>query len=239
MMSPFFAMIWILCLLAGLLAPAGGTAHAQPAAAAQDQDQLATRALVREIQFMLLRLGFDPGPIDGIPRHLTNAAVRRFEQIQELPSVELQLGGRVPGEFLARLRTEAAHAMFGAAGGADTEPRSTSPPAGETSPAALPGHSVGAAPPNPPPADRFSACAYDPEDFHIGASRYTPDSFLKEGFDGSTARAIASLKERLEEGRQIADKVGISALKEVQRQARVLKYFECRLKIEQASANKG
>ena len=32
---------------------------------------------------------------------------------------------------------------------------------------------------------------------------------------------------------------GISALKEVQRQARVLQYLECRLKLEQASASKG
>ena len=35
------------------------------------------------------------------------------------------------------------------------------------------------------------------------------------------------------------DRIGISALKDVQRQARVLQYFECRLKIEQASAGKG
>jgi hypothetical protein len=62
---------------------------------------------------------------------------------------------------------------------------------------------------------------------------------LNEGFDGSTGRAIANLKDRLEEGRQIADKIGISALKEVQRQARVLQYLECRLKLEQASASKG
>lgn len=95
------------------------------------------------------------------------------------------------------------------------------------------------APPKAPLPDRFAACPYDPEDFHIGANRYTPDTFLNEGFDGSTARAIASLKDRLEEGREIADKIGISALKDVQRQARVLQYLECRLKLEQASASKG
>ena len=61
---------------------------------------------------------------------------------------------------------------------------------------------------------------------------------MKEGFDGSAARAVANLKDRLEEGRQLADRIGISALKDVQRQARVLQYFECRLKIEQASASK-
>ena len=69
-------------------------------------------------------------------------------------------------------------------------------------------------------------------------NRYTPETFLNEGFDGSTARAVTNLKDRLEEGRQIADKIGLTALKEVQRQARVLQYFECRLKIEQASASK-
>ena len=37
----------------------------------------------------------------------------------------------------------------------------------------------------------------------------------------------------------LADRIGISALKDVQRQARVLQYFECRLRIEQASASKG
>jgi hypothetical protein len=61
---------------------------------------------------------------------------------------------------------------------------------------------------------------------------------LNEGFDGSTAGAVTNLKDRLEEGRQIADKIGLTALKEVQRQARVPQYFECRLKIEQASASK-
>jgi hypothetical protein len=139
----------------------------------------------------------------------------------------------VPAAFLARLRAETGRAMLGAAGKLETEPRSSSPPAGEAPvPATAP------APPKAPPPDRFAACPYDPEDFHIGANRYTPDTFLNEGFDSSTARAIANLKDRLEEGRQIADKIGISALKEVQRQARVLQYFECRLKIEQASASK-
>jgi peptidoglycan hydrolase-like protein with peptidoglycan-binding domain len=88
-----------------------------------------------------------------------------------------------------------------------------------------------------PPRKIAASCTYDPEDFHIGANRYTPDTFLKEGFDGSTANAVFELKDRLEEGRQIADRIGVSALPEVQRQARVLHYFECRLKIEQA-ANK-
>ena len=230
-MKSNFAGIWVLSLLLGSMVPFGSIGQAQPATAttAQDQDPLATRELVREIQFMLLRLGFDPGPLDGFPLQLTNRAVRQFEETHGLPLIELLPGGRVPAELVARLRTEAGRAMFGG-------PRSPSAPAGEGPPAT----SAAAVPPasaKPAPADRFASCAYNPEDFHIGANRYTPNSFLREGFDGSTARAIASLKDRLEEGRQIADKIGISALKEVQRQARVLQYFECRLKIEQASAS--
>jgi hypothetical protein len=110
------------------------------------------------------------------------------------------------------------------------------PPAGEG--AATTTATVTPPMPKPPPLDQFAGCPYDVEDFHIGPNRYTPETFLKEGFDGSTSRAVASLKDRLEEGRQIADRIGISALKEVQRQARVLRYFECRLKIEQAAAGK-
>lgn len=234
------AGIWIFSLLLGVTAPFGSTGQAQPVTAttAQDQDPLATRELVREIQFMLLRLGFDPGPLDGFPRQLTNRAVRAFDEAHNLPFIELQPGGKVPREFVARLRAEAGRAMFGAAGKPETGSPGSSPPAGEASAAASAGAAAAPAPPKPAPPDRFASCTYDPEDFHIGANRYTPDTFLKEGFDGSTARAIANLKDRLEEGRQLADRIGISALKEVQRQARVLQYFECRLKIEQASASK-
>lgn len=236
-----FAGIWVFPLLLGSMVPFGSIGQAQPATAAtaQDQDPLATRELVREIQFMLLRLGFDPGPLDGFPRQLTNGAVRRFEEAYGLPLIELQPGGRVPGEFVARLRAEAGRAIFGATAKTETGSPSPSPRAGERPPPTSAAAPVAPAAPRPAPPDRFASCAYDPEDFHIGANRYTPDTFLKEGFDGSTVRAIANLKDRLEEGRQIADKIGISALKEVQRQARVLQYFECRIKIEQASASKG
>jgi hypothetical protein len=44
------------------------------------------------------------------------------------------------------------------------------------------------------------------------------------------------MRARLDEARQIADKIGGPALIEVQRQAHVLAYFECRQKIEQAEA---
>jgi hypothetical protein len=46
---------------------------------------------------------------------------------------------------------------------------------------------------------------------------------------------VANLKDRLNEARQLAENIGGSALAEVQRQARVLNYFTCRLKIEQGS----
>jgi peptidoglycan hydrolase-like protein with peptidoglycan-binding domain len=236
-----FTRIWAFFLLLCATAPFVSSTRAQPATApaAQEQDLLATRDLVREVQFMLLRLGYDPGPLDGVPRQLTNAAVQRFEQANGLPRVELQPGGKVPAEFLARLRAEAGRAMFGAASKPETGPRGSPSPGVEQSPTTLPNAAVAPAPPKLPPPDRFASCAYNPEDFQIGANRYSPDTFLNEGFDGSTTRAVANLKDRLEEGRQIADKIGISALKEVQRQARVLQYFECRLKIEQAAAGKG
>ena len=89
-----------------------------------------------------------------------------------------------------------------------------------------------------PPAekpDRFAGCPFKLEDFRIGATQYTPDKYLQVGFEGSTARAVSMLKDRLNEARQIAANVAGSALTEVQRQSRVLDYFNCRLKIEQTS----
>ena len=89
--------------------------------------------------------------------------------------------------------------------------------------------------PAPPPPDRFASCSYNPEDFLIGGTQFTPQVFLDQGFGGVTARALTNLKQRLEEARQIAERLGGPALREVQRQARVIAYFECRQKIEQAS----
>jgi hypothetical protein len=110
-------------------------------AAAKSEELEVTPSLVREIQFMLLRLGMEPGPIDGVIGPQTTRAWRKFQQ----------------------------------------------------------------------------------------------DTGLQEGFDGSTARAVSMLKDRLNEARQIAGNIGGSALTEVQRQSRVLDYFTCRLKIEQES----
>jgi len=170
----------------------------------------------------------EPGPIDGIVGPQTLSAVRKFQAKSGLPISDLVNEGRISGVFLARLRSDASRAILG----------------GEKAPAAPPGVTppspVAVAPAQPPapPPDPFAACPFNPGDFRIGAVEYTPDKFLQVGFDGSTTRAVASLKDRLDEARQLAENLGGSALAEVQRQARVLNYFNCRLKIEQASEGK-
>ena len=193
--------------------------------ATEVQDVDATTALIREIQFMLLRLGMEPGPIDGIAGIQTLGAARRFQAKSGLPISDLASNGKVSGVFLARLREEASKVILGG----EKRPEAT--------PEVAPSVPVAVAPVQPPaPApDPFAACTFNPADFRVGATQYTPDKFLQVGFDGSTARAVASLKDRLDEARQLAGNVGGSALAEVQRQARVLDYFNCRLKIEQAS----
>ena len=86
--------------------------------------------------------------------------------------------------------------------------------------------------------DRFAACPFTAADFLIGGTQYTPDTFLKTGFEGSTASAVVDLRKGFEEARRLALQIGGPALGEVQRQGRVLDYFECRLKIEHASPAK-
>jgi peptidoglycan hydrolase-like protein with peptidoglycan-binding domain len=213
------------CIAVALAAIAAGAALSYAAGAvAEAQDVEVNSALVREIQFMLLRLGMDPGPIDGVVGPQTLTAARRFQAQFGLPVADLVSDGKISAVFLARLRAEASRAILGG----EKKP--------EASPEAVTSPSVAAAPAQPP--DRYAACAFNPGDFRIGATEYTPDKFLQVGFDGSTARAVASLKDRLDEARQIAENLGGSALAEVQRQARVLNYFSCRLKIEQASDGK-
>lgn len=196
--------------------------------ATEAQDVEANSALVREIQFMLLRLGMDPGPIDGIVGPQTLVAVRKFQAKSGLPMSDLINKGKISTGFLARLRGEASRAILGGEIKPEVSPGAATPSPGAVAPAQ----------PLAPSPDPFSACSYDPRDFRIGATEYTPDKFLQVGFDGSTARAVASLKDRLDEARQLAENLGGSALAEVQRQARVLNYFNCRLKIEQASDGK-
>jgi peptidoglycan hydrolase-like protein with peptidoglycan-binding domain len=216
----------VLCRIVIILAvTAVGSAAGIPTEA---QDVEASSALVREIQFMLLRLGMDPGPIDGIAGPQTLSAVRKFQAKSGLPMSDLINDGKISAIFLARLRGEASQAILGGNKKPEASPEAATP-----SPVAV----APAQPPAPPP-DPFAACSFDPGDFRIGATQYTPDKFLQVGFDGSTVRAVASLKDRLDEARQLAENLGGSALAEVQRQARVLNYFNCRLKIEQASDGK-
>ena len=216
----------VLCRIVIILAvTAVGAAAGIPT---EPQDVEANSALVREIQFMLLRLGMDPGPIDGIAGPQTLSAVRKFQAKSGLPMSDLINDRKISAVFLARLRDEASRSILGG----EKKPEA-SPEAATHSPVAV----APAQPPAPPP-DPFAACHFDPGDFRIGATQYTPDKFLQVGFDGSTVRAVASLKDRLNEARQLAENLGGSALAEVQRQARVLDYFNCRLKIEQASDGK-
>jgi peptidoglycan hydrolase-like protein with peptidoglycan-binding domain len=195
--------------------------------AAEARDVEVNAALIREIQFMLSRLGIDPGPIDGIAGPQTLRAVGKFEAQSGLPAADLVNGGKISAVFVERLRSEASRAILGG------EKKRLDVP----EPQAAPPSPVAVAPPQPaaPAPDPFAACTFNPGDFRIGATEYTPDKFLQVGFDGSTARAVASLTARLDEARQIAGSIGGSAFAEVQRQARILAYFSCRLKIEQGS----
>src|SRR6516165_3698157 len=81
--------------------------------ATEGQDVEASSALVREIQFMLLRLGMDPGPIDGIVGPQTLSAVRKFQARSGLPISDLINNGKISAVFLTRLRGEASRAILG------------------------------------------------------------------------------------------------------------------------------
>lgn len=212
------AAIWLAALAMAVAAAATGFSAGPP----EPEVEVST-ALVREIQFLLLRLGMDPGPIDGAAGPQTTRAFQRFEEQSGLAAVPLANGGRIPTVVLERLRKDASRVILG------SETKQETPAAAATPPTA--------SAPAERSTDRFAACSYRPEDFHIGNTQYTPDKYLQEGFDGSTARAVSMLKDRLDEARQIAGSIGGAALAEVQRQARVLDYFNCRLKIEQASAS--
>jgi peptidoglycan hydrolase-like protein with peptidoglycan-binding domain len=220
-------------LLVGLISFAA--AAAGPAGRSPPQEPvIATPALVREIQFMLLSLGIDPGPIDGNPRQLTNRAVHDFQQRAGLPKSDLATDQPVSVAFLDELRREAAKVLLKNAPAPSEAATAIAPPPANPPP---PPAAAVAAPPTPPqPPDRFAGCKYAAEDFLVGGRQYTPESFLDEGFGGVTDRAVASLRQRLDEARQIASKIGGPALHEVQRQAHVLAYFECRQQIERGSA---
>ncbi len=212
------------------------TATAGNAAAAPGNRVAATPALVRQVQFLLSSIGIDPGPIDGVPRQLTNAAVHKFEQQAGLPLADLVSSGQISTALLDRLRKAAAGVLLGTPQPPAASAPSSAPPPAATAPA--PAAPPPAAAVAPPAADRFAACPYAAADFLIGGKQYTPDSFLQTGFDGSLENAVPSLRDRLQEAREVAQEIGGPALKEVQRQARVLSYFECRLKIAQGTAAK-
>ena len=182
-----------------------------------------TPSLVREIQFMLLRLGMEPGPIDGVIGPQTTRAWRKFQQDTGLPPVDLVNGGKIPATALTRLRSEASRVIFEG----ERKPEALQPhpdaPAGCGRAGTAGGPGLRSLRRLPFPCRRFPD-RHDP---------VHPEKYLQEGFDGSTARAVSMLKDRLNEARQIAGNIGGSALTEVQRQARVLDYFTCRLKIEQ------
>ena len=77
-----------------------------------DQPALATPELIRQIQFMLLSVSIDPGPIDGNAQQFTNRAVRTFEERNGLPQVDLANGRPVPADFLAKLRGQVAQNLL-------------------------------------------------------------------------------------------------------------------------------
>ncbi|HEV2186797.1 MAG TPA: hypothetical protein VGR70_06295 [Stellaceae bacterium] len=203
---------------------------AVPQEAAQGGVIPATPELIRQIQFMLQTVGIDPGPIDGNAQAMTNRAAHQFQFQHALPITDITNGGPIATAFLDLLRKEA-----GARLGVVPGPPGPNPPeqAAVTPPPTPP--PAPAVPAPPPPPDRFASCQFDPQDFAVGGKQYTPQSFLDEGFGGSTDRAVSNLTQRLKEARDIAEKIGGSALLEVQRQARVLAYFQCRQQIEQAA----
>ena len=218
--------VWLRALGIAVIAFAAPALSSQPCPAAEAAAEAVevNPALIREIQFMLLRVGMDPGPNDGVAGPQTTRAFGKFEERSGLPAEPLANGGRISAAVLARLRTEASRAILGGQAKPENPSAAVTPPAAPAPPAQ--------------PADHFADCSYRPEDFRIGNTQYTPDKYLQEGFDGSTARAVAMLKDRLNEARQIAGSIGGAALAEVQRQARVLDYFICRLRVEEASATK-
>src|SRR5690242_16224849 len=91
-------------------------------AASGAEEVEATPSLVREIQFMLLRIGIDPGPIDGVVGPQTAGAFRKFEERMGLPVRELANGARVPANVLAQLRGEASRVMFDSTKKPETAP---------------------------------------------------------------------------------------------------------------------
>lgn len=64
--------------------PAGFATVSRPSMAAAQTDQ-ASEQEIRRIQTSLARLGFDPGPLDGLIGPRTREAIRAFERAKGLP----------------------------------------------------------------------------------------------------------------------------------------------------------
>src|SRR5216683_6525197 len=104
--DPLVGMIG--CLVIGMVGIAAWSARPYAAEAVSGvEDVEATPSLIREIQFMLLRLGIDPGPIDGVVGPQTIRAYRKFQEQSGLPVADLAHSGKVSVSLLAKLRGEA------------------------------------------------------------------------------------------------------------------------------------
>ena len=99
-----FAFVLVLPFIGAAAAPDQGSPDAR--------GPTATSSLIREIQFMLLSLGFDPGPIDGNARLLTNRAARLFQQRNGLPGTDIVNNYPISPSFLETLRREAAQVLL-------------------------------------------------------------------------------------------------------------------------------
>jgi hypothetical protein len=83
--------------------PAPATASQQQAAAPASNQAPLRRDEVQEVQARLRSFGFNPGPLDGIPGPLTDAAVRRYQEARAQPQT-----GKVDRDLLERLRRDPA-----------------------------------------------------------------------------------------------------------------------------------
>src|SRR5260370_7564817 len=151
-------------------------------AAGKSEDLEVTPSLVREIQCMLLRLGMEPGPIDGVIGPQTTRAWHKFQQDTGVLPVDLVNGAKIPTSAFTRLRSEASRVIF-------EGERKPEPPAAPTPPAAA----VAPVQPAPPASDRFAACPIHPEDFRIAAPPTPPQKYLHERFHSPTPPPVSPL----------------------------------------------
>lgn len=81
------------------------TARTAPAAADLTEAEMRRMGMlssaVRNVQRQLKEAGYDVGPVDGVPGPRTRAAIRRYQQAQDLPAT-----GRISSSLLAQLEQE-------------------------------------------------------------------------------------------------------------------------------------